>query len=204
MKGTTELRRNAAIDLLRAASILYVVGYWHLLGYVDGITAYKNPFTYRLTVVVLGLFTLMAGVLAGRRPIRSAREVWLYYRARSLRILPPYALALLVFGLTHLLHWRDVARGLLLLLRHRLTIQTGSAAKCGLVLAIGIALAVALLHRFADGPLDPRLALYVPAFASGLLLSAPLIATEGGRAMARRFGWSRWPCWRPGPWRSAC
>jgi hypothetical protein len=64
-------RRYTAIDLLRAGSIIYIVGYWHLLGYVESVHGYKNDLTYRLTVVVLGLFTLIAGVLAGRRPSPS-------------------------------------------------------------------------------------------------------------------------------------
>jgi hypothetical protein len=50
----TETRRNGSIDLLRGGGILYIVAYWHLLGYVDGIHGYKNAFSYRLTVV-LGL-----------------------------------------------------------------------------------------------------------------------------------------------------
>lgn len=206
----TDSRRYAAIDLLRAGSILYIVGYWHLLGYIDGVHGYKNSVTFRLTVVVLGLFTLMAGALAGRRPIRSAREVWAYHRARALRILPPYALALVLFGLTHLLNWRHVGLGLLLLpafngeplrtlwyvnvlvifywlapwlllLRHRLVVRSGSEAKALLLLASGLALALLLLHGFAGERVDPRLALYFPAFALGLLLSAQLIPGDAGR-----------------------
>jgi peptidoglycan/LPS O-acetylase OafA/YrhL len=201
----TEPRRNPAIDLLRASSILYIVGYWHLLGYIDGVHGYKNAFTYRLTVVVLGLFTLMAGALAGRRPIRCAREVWGYYRARALRILPPYALALVLFALTDLLLWRDVGRGLLLipafdghplrtlwyvnmlvlfyglaplllLLRGRLAPLAGNRLAGFLPAA-----ALALLLWGSGGGIDPRLGLYFPAFATGLLLSADLLPADGGQ-----------------------
>ncbi|MFM7394711.1 MAG: hypothetical protein ACKO22_10180 [Cyanobium sp.] len=87
----TEVRRKSGIDLLRAASILYIVAYWHLLGYVDGIHGHKNALTHRLTVVVLGLFTLMAGLLAGRRSLRTVQEVWSHHRIRALRILSPMA-----------------------------------------------------------------------------------------------------------------
>lgn len=206
----TEPRRNSALDLLRAGRILYIVGYWHLLGYVNAVHGYKNVVTVRLTVVVLGLFTLMAGALAGRRPIRSAPEAWAYYRTRALRILPPYALALVLFGLTHLLDWRQVGLGLLLLpalngeplrtlwyvnmlafcyglapwlllLRQRLLLRTGSATKTLLLLAGGLALTLLLLRGFADERVDPRFALYLPAFATGLLLSAHLLPDETGR-----------------------
>ena len=95
--------------------MLYIVGFWHLLGYVDGIDGYKNAITYRLTIVVLGLFSLMAGCLAGRRDVRGLSDLLRYYRARALRILPPYALAVVLFVPTGLLRWKDVTEGLLLL-----------------------------------------------------------------------------------------
>lgn len=195
--------RNAAIDLLRGGSMLYIVGFWHLLGYVDGIDGYKNAVTYRLAIAVLGLFTLMAGCLAGRRAVRSPSDLLLYYRARAIRILPPYALAVVLFVPTGLLQWSDVARSflllpafdgqplrtlwyvnillvfyalapLLLLLRHRL-LAAGARGGWALGLAGGSGvLALVLLVRLCPG-LDPRFALYFPAFATGLLLSAPLL-----------------------------
>lgn len=61
--------------LLRGGSSLYIVGYWPLQSCDEGVHGHKNPFTFRLTVVVLGLSTLIAGALAGRRPIRNLREV---------------------------------------------------------------------------------------------------------------------------------
>jgi peptidoglycan/LPS O-acetylase OafA/YrhL len=206
----TEKQRNAAIDLLRALSILYIVGYWHLLGYVEGLHGYKNAFTGRLTLVVLGLFTLMAGVLAGRRSIRSVRDVGGYYRGRALRILPPYALALLLFALLDLISWRQAGLGalllpeldgrplrtlwyvnmlvlfyilapFLLLLRQRLALALGGPRRAVLLVAAALALSVGLLAGWAGGRVDPRLVLYLPAFATGLLLSPALLPGDGGR-----------------------
>jgi peptidoglycan/LPS O-acetylase OafA/YrhL len=195
--------RNAAIDLLRGSSMLYIVGFWHLLGYVDGIDGYKNAVTYPLTIAVLGLFTLMAGCLAGGREVRRGSDLFQYYRARARRILPPYALAVVLFVPTGLLRWPDVPRGLLLLpafdgdplrtlwyvnilvlcyvlaplllmLRHRLQ-ASGASRAWALGLAAGCsALALALLVRLCPG-LDPRFTLYFPAFATGLLLAEPLL-----------------------------
>ena len=207
-----QTRRNAAIDLLRGGSMLYIVGFWHLLGYVDGIDGYKNAITYRLTIAVLGLFTLMAGCLAGRRAVRSLSDLLRYYRARAIRILPPYALAVVLFVPTGLLQWADVPRGLLLLpafdgqplrtlwyinillvfyalapllliLRHRL-LAAGARGGWALGLAGGSGmLALVLLVRLCPG-LDPRFTLYFPAFATGLLLSAPLLDPQR-RALTR-------------------
>ena len=198
-----QARRNAAIDLLRGGSMLYIVGFWHLLGYVDGIDGYKNAITYRLTIAVLGLFTLMAGCLAGRRAVHGLADLRRYYRARAIRILPPYALALVLFVPTGLLQWPDVPRGLLLLpafdgqplrtlwyvnillvfyaLAPLLLMLRQRLPACGAKLgwALGLAgscnvLAPVLLVRLCPG-LDPRFALYFPAFATGLLLSDPLL-----------------------------
>jgi hypothetical protein len=58
---------------MRGDSILYIVAFWHLLGYINGIDGYKNDLAYRLTIVVLGLFTLISGVLAGRMPLQWGR-----------------------------------------------------------------------------------------------------------------------------------
>jgi peptidoglycan/LPS O-acetylase OafA/YrhL len=195
--------RHGAIDLLRGGSMLYIVGFWHLLGYVDGIDGYKNGVTYPLTIAVLGLFTLMAGCLAGRRAVHGLDDLRHYYRARAIRILPPYALALVLFVPTGLLQWTDVPRGLLLLpafdgqplrtlwyvnillvfyglaplllmLRHRL-LAAGARGGWALGLVGGCSvLALVLLVWLCPG-LDPRFALYFPAFATGLLLSAPLL-----------------------------
>jgi|688.fasta_scaffold262001_2 peptidoglycan/LPS O-acetylase OafA/YrhL len=205
-------QRNAAIDLLRGGSMLYIVGFWHLLGYVDGIDGYKNAVTYRLTIAVLGLFTLMAGALAGRREVRGLADLLQYYRARAIRILPPYALAVVLFVPTGLLQWPDVPRGLLLLpafdgeplrtlwyvnvllvyyalapllllLRHRLH-ATGAGRGWALILVGACSLlALGLLVRLCPG-LDPRFALYFPAFATGLLLAHPLLDPQR-RAFSR-------------------
>jgi murein DD-endopeptidase MepM/ murein hydrolase activator NlpD len=36
------MKRNLGIDLLRGLSILYIVGFWHLLGYTNAIPNYNN------------------------------------------------------------------------------------------------------------------------------------------------------------------
>lgn len=96
---TPRRERNQAIDLLRALSILWIVGFWHLLGYAPAVDGYKNGLTHRLTVVVLGLFVLIAGHLIGRSGIRNGGDILAFYRRRLIRIYPPYVLALLLFGL---------------------------------------------------------------------------------------------------------
>jgi peptidoglycan/LPS O-acetylase OafA/YrhL len=203
-KATAPTPRNAAIDLLRALSILWIVGVWHLLGYTDAIDGYKNDATHRLTVLVLGLFMLIAGHLIGRAGIHGMADVVGFYRRRLLRIYPPYLLALIGFSLSGLLEpgqllpaallassfgsdppgtlWYIgvlvvfyVLAPLLLLLSERiggrLPALSGTAA--GVITAAVLIAASTALARFVPG-WDPRMFLYFPAFAVGLLVTARL------------------------------
>jgi peptidoglycan/LPS O-acetylase OafA/YrhL len=200
-------QRHRGIEWLRGGSILYIVAFWHLLGYVDGIDGYKNFVTYRLTVVVLGLFTLMAGILAGRRPIRGAREICRYYKARALRILPPYLIALLLFHLTGMLRWSDVVQGALLqpafndhplrtlwyvnmlivfyvlvpllqMLQRRLRRGRWRHWSSDLLLASFLTGGWMLFPSLHHG-VDPRLAIYFPAFGTGVLMANRLLGEAG-------------------------
>jgi peptidoglycan/LPS O-acetylase OafA/YrhL len=206
-------RTHRAIDLLRTGGILYIVAFWHILGYIPGIDGYKNLVTYRITISVLGLFTLMAGVLAGRKQIRGARQIRLYYQRRFLRILPPYWIALLLFHLVGLLDWPNTLAGMLLksnfdgsplptlwyvnmlvifyattpLLQglKRLTPSGPIRQHSGTTILVisgltVLAIALVLLNR----GMDQRLAIYLPAFATGVLLSPQLLGADDGAETA--------------------
>jgi peptidoglycan/LPS O-acetylase OafA/YrhL len=190
--------RNQAIDLLRALCILWIVGFWHLLGYAPAVDGYKNGLTHRLTVVVLGLFVLIAGHLIGRAGIRNGGDILAFYRRRLIRIYPPYVLALLLFGLCGLLKagqflpaallvssfgndppgtlWYIamlvvfyLLAPFLLLLRERLGVGL-PAGLAAAALLIGLSTTLGLLVP----QVDPRLFLYFPPFVVGLLVSSRL------------------------------
>src|SRR5580704_1333411 len=59
--------RKVPIDVMRAVSMLYIVGFWHLLDYTKVVGWHYNPITYRLTVGALALFVLISGFLTGRK-----------------------------------------------------------------------------------------------------------------------------------------
>jgi len=198
---------NRAIDLLRGGCILYIVAFWHLLGYIDGIDGYKNFLTYRLTIVVLGLFTLIAGVLAGRRVLQGREQIWRYYRSRAIRILPPYGLALLLFALSGLLSWSEVGQALLLrpafdshplrtlwyinmlvvfyaaapllqILGRWLAERMPQGLDASVLLVLALTGAGIVLTGIDTG-IDPRLGVYMPAFATGVLMSDRLLNAAG-------------------------
>ena len=196
-------QRNQAIDLMRATCILWIVGFWHLLGYAESIDGYKNDVTYRVTVVVLGLFVFISGHLIGRSRITNAAEVWRFYQRRMVRIYPPYLAALLLFDLCGLLKpgqfigaallsasfsleppltlWYIsmivvfyLLAPLLLLLVHSLGQTPWRWTSNRLVVCAGIIGLNVLLGKLLDG-VDARLFLYFPSFVAGLVLSPALV-----------------------------
>src|ERR1700730_13635413 len=90
----TSPMRKVPIDVMRAVSMLYIVGFWHLLDYTKVVTWHHNPVTYRLTVGALALFVLISGFLTGRKDGGLARgEIWRFYETRFLRIYLPFVIA---------------------------------------------------------------------------------------------------------------
>lgn len=88
--------RDYAIDLLRALSMLYIVGYWHLFNYTTAFPEYANIFTGRLIVVVLGLFVFISGYLTGNKQI-GLNSALNFYRTRLSRIYPPFVISACLF-----------------------------------------------------------------------------------------------------------
>ena len=96
----TRTIRNITIDLIKGASVLYIVGFWHLFNYTNAFPNYDNAITIRLTVIVLGLFMFVSGYLIGNKQFQTVRgSLAAYYRSRLLRIYPPYIVAILCFYL---------------------------------------------------------------------------------------------------------
>jgi fucose 4-O-acetylase-like acetyltransferase len=60
MKDKTA-NRNIGIDFLRGASVIYIVGFWHLLDYTKAIPVYRNFITQRITYIILGSFVFISG-----------------------------------------------------------------------------------------------------------------------------------------------
>lgn len=61
--------RNIGIDLIRAASVIYIIGYWHLLGYTDYFIPSGGALASRVTLIILGLFVFVYGYLMGKKEI---------------------------------------------------------------------------------------------------------------------------------------
>ena len=184
--------RKVPIDVMRAVSMLYIVGFWHLLDYTKGGSWHYNPVTYRLTVGALALFVLISGFLTGRKDGGLARgEIWRFYETRLLRIYLPFVIASGLFLTAGISDAVTLVKGVtlvaMLLAPPPFTLWFVSMILLFYLIApllIGlrgnevayIALCVVIvgaiiLYQAATGRMDVRLILYFPCFAAGIFLA---------------------------------
>lgn len=173
--------------------MLYIVGYWHLFNYTHAFPKYQNALTVRLTVIVLGAFTLVSGYLIGKKPIDANFSAALgFYKSRLARIYPPFAVALLCFFLSGLVTPKTMVASLTLsamflgpapmtlwyitmivvfYMLAPLLLQAkarGRTSFVGACVAIFFSL-LALQHATGTG--DTRMSIYFPCFALGMFMS---------------------------------
>ena len=92
------VNRDIGIEFLRGASIVYLVGFWHMLNYTDAIPNYNNVVTYRITWIILGTFVFISGFFIGKKRIELKKESLItFYINRVLRIYPLYLISLVTF-----------------------------------------------------------------------------------------------------------
>lgn len=92
------MKRKTGIDILRGLSMLYIVGFWHLLEYTHAIKHYQTPVTHRITWITLGTFFFISGYLIGLKGISfTPKGLINFYLKKVWRIYPLYLVALLWF-----------------------------------------------------------------------------------------------------------
>ena len=185
--------RKVPIDVMRAVSMLYIVGFWHLLDYTKVVGWHYNPVTYRLTVGALALFVLISGFLTGRKDGGLARgELWRFYETRFWRIYLPFVVAsglflaagvsdtlALVKGVTlvamlfapppftlwfvNMIVLFYLIAPLLIALRKN---EMAYIALCAVIVG------AMTLYQAETGRIDMRLIIYFPCFAAGIFLAA--------------------------------
>jgi len=179
-----QIGKSATIEVLRAASVLYIVGFWHLLNYVPHPPPYANALTYRMTVIVLGIFVFFSGYLIASRDIPATQTgLWSFYKKRLLRIWPLYALALTLFVIfkltsieTALLASVGVGMvfhgppptlwfGAMLLLFYLVAPALVFSSRAPLLF---LSFAAGLFLIAQTCAIDSRLSIYLPAFALGI------------------------------------
>ena len=208
-----------AIDGMRGLSMVFIVGFWHLGEYHPAMAWMLNEVTLRVTVVLLALFVMISGYLAGR-PLRgfSAQDLWTYYWGKFRKIGVPFYLVLPLYWVGHLLGGWGVIKAaslvsmfsppapptlwfvlmiivffLLVPLVHFLISKMSFSIFWGLLLTLCV-----LFAKFMPF-CDERLLLYLPIFVFGMLLNQ-LGAKKAGGAFSvvivgiffMASGWASW------------
>lgn len=180
------------INYLKALSILYVVGYWHLFEYTDAFPGYYNYYTKAITEIALGLFVLISGFLAGKSSQKST-GISSFYMKRLIRIYPLYFIAIFLFYIFRIDSSLTLLKSLafvsmihtpapltlwfinMIMLFYLITPFLSKSAKNSDLrkYCSHIALVVVLLlgFHFITRTLDGRLLMYLPCFGIGLYCS---------------------------------
>jgi hypothetical protein len=91
--GNFKLNGEARGHWLRALSMLYIVGFWHLFNYTSEFREYDNEFTAHFTNIVLALFIFLSGFYLTPIGGQGASGYIELLRRRLLKLYPLYASA---------------------------------------------------------------------------------------------------------------
>ena len=106
--------RQRELDTLRALSMLYIVGYYHVQAF--WLVALPPILATMIARIVLAFFCLLSGhLLASRYRLETTGDVGRFYGRRILRIYPLYFLALSAFLALELIPLSAYVRGVFLL-----------------------------------------------------------------------------------------
>lgn len=85
--------RIKSLDNVRALCMIWIVGIWHLSEYCG--RSISNIYAQNVTYGVLGVFTLISGLMMGRykNRILSLTDAMEFYKKRLLRIYPLFAIS---------------------------------------------------------------------------------------------------------------
>lgn len=98
--------RLVFIQILRRRSVLYIVGFGHLMNYMSVFPETTNQVTERLAVIILGSFVFLSDyLLAGKEIQLTFQSIKQFYLKRFLGI---YLLYLFAIGLFLIANLSDV------------------------------------------------------------------------------------------------
>lgn len=83
--------RKYYIDCARAMCMLYIVGFWHLIIYID--KGLQSPLTRQITYGVLAAFTFISGYLLGSKKVQDHKDCLIFYSRRLLTFYPLFVIA---------------------------------------------------------------------------------------------------------------
>lgn len=181
------MERDHPLDIARAVSVLYIVGFWHLFGYSEMID--RMPYGDYLKNATLATFIFISGYFLSKKYlIKSFESLLSYLVKRIVRLIPLYALALFSYYIVGFISLRTSILSLtgfstlippqpptlwfvsmILIFYYLFPILSGRKQLIQGLLALLI-LGVAFLvdHYFLN--IDRRFFYYWPCFAIGVIL----------------------------------
>jgi peptidoglycan/LPS O-acetylase OafA/YrhL len=197
--------RDLVIDVLRCGAVLYIVGFWHIIGYSNVLKSFcKTKTTQFLMYCVLGLFVYLSGFLLSQKySFEKAGDILRFYRRRFLRIYPMYLIVLTVFLVMGYVNLRGYIRAVLLsnmfidknlktlwfitmiLVFYAITpLYLKSYKPAKIIIYTIVAYFGLLILHMSSGIIDLRFPEYLPIFAAGII-TARSISTQ--RAMQSKY-----------------
>jgi peptidoglycan/LPS O-acetylase OafA/YrhL len=179
--------RLVFVNLIRAFSMLYIVGFWHMLEYQVTLTL-DNAVTYQIAILALASFVTISGYVLGVKSASAEENTIDFYKRRFWRIYPPFVVAALLYRLLTIDYGHNLVKALdlmamfdtpapptlwfvsmimvfylavpfLLMLRHSPVLLTDAT----LLLILGL-----IVYQHFTGLLDERIVIYLPCFVAGL------------------------------------
>jgi len=188
---TGSASRIKAYDILRGISILYIVGFWHLMDYSEDLAFLRTDVTLFITYCVLGLFCFLSGVLlAEKYEFQTVQDHLGFYKRRIIRIYPMYIGALAAYVVIGFISIRTLVTSALLLnsilniplmtlwfisvifvlyILTPLLLRKFSTMR--LIILSLIACMAFIIINITTGYIDLRLPMYLVPFSMGLLIS---------------------------------
>lgn len=192
-EAKTTHKKNTAIEYIRALSMIYIVGYWHLFNYTNQFPGYFNDVTFGLAMLALSLFVFISGYLNGTKKLgKETEHARSFFRSRMIRIYPPYLAALCSFRWLHLADtWTLIKSGLclsmfwapaaptlwfitMMMIFYFVTPLLKAQTSRPVHFTIAVLCFCAILYGFGQltQTLDLRILRYAPLYACGLFIGS--------------------------------
>lgn len=191
-------KRNPGIDCLRVLCVLYIVGFWHVAGYVSSSSLHVNVISRRVTCIILGTFVFVSGYFIGRKGVDANwRGVLTFYKRRLLRIYPLYLIAIVAFAVLGLYEaavavkaalclsmiagpppqtlWFITLLMMLYLAAPWIVIVLTRMSLARLCLYYILALVVIVTYEGLTGMADVRIVMYSPSFVLGIVCARGMV-----------------------------
>lgn len=182
------MERNKAIDIARAISMFYIIGFWHLFGYTEMVNRF--PYGEYLKNATLATFIFISGYLLGHKyAIDNFKSLGKFLKSRIFRLIPLFAIALFSYFIVGFISFRTALLAfsgfstlfppqpptlwfvsMILIFYYLFPLISSRKIIAQVIIITIVFVSIMLLDRLYGG-VDRRFFYYWPCFAVGVILS---------------------------------